>query len=205
MLSINEKKFEIELRALGLESSFDDFVRYLELLFRWNKAYNLTAVRDPNEMIYRHILDSLAILPWLRGNRWIDVGSGAGLPGIPLALARRDATLVLLDSNGKKTRFLMEVKSQLKLDHVEIVQARAENYHPFQPFDTLLARAFSDLKQILSWTSHLLMPNGLWLLMKGKYPEHELLDLQRPFEVKHYAVNGVLGARCCVMIENNKN
>ena len=198
-----EQKLRKGLERLGLDLPTAPFMQYLALLVQWNKAYNLTAIRDLDEMISRHILDSLVILPWVRGAHWIDVGSGAGLPGIPLAIARKDATIVLLDGNGKKTRFLNEVKSFLSLDAVEVIHARAEDYHPTHAFDTVLTRAFSDIPQIMKWTSHLLAPEGLWLCMKGRHPLDELTHVDHPFVVEHYDVDGVSGERCCVMIEKN--
>lgn len=192
------------LDNLGLDVPTEPLMTYLALLLQWNKAYNLTAIRDLHEMVSRHILDSLAILPWVRGTQWIDIGSGAGLPGIPLAIARPDARVVLLDSNGKKTRFLNEVKSRLSLHRVEVVHARAEQYTPEQPFDTVLTRAFSDIPQIIQWTSHLISSEGLWLCMKGRHPIDELGSVDYPVVVKHYDVEGVSGERCCVMIEKNR-
>ena len=125
------------MRALNLEIPCDRFLNYLTLLHKWNQAYNLTAVRDMTSMVTRHLLDSLAILPWVHGTFILDVGTGAGLPGIPLAIARPDLHIVLLDSNGKKTRFLQEAKRSLALNNIEIVQTRVENYHADHKFDTI--------------------------------------------------------------------
>lgn len=177
---------------------------YLFLLQKWNAAYNLTAIRDIEGMIEKHLLDSLAVLPWLRGNTVLDVGSGAGLPGIPLAIANPKRDFVLLDSNGKKTRFLQEVKRQLQLKNVEIVQFRAENYHPARAFDTVVSRAFSSIEQMIYWTQHLISNHGLWLAMKGRFPEEELHELQYPYQVVDYKVPGIEGERCCVLIENRQ-
>ncbi|MBI2784843.1 MAG: 16S rRNA (guanine(527)-N(7))-methyltransferase RsmG, partial [Legionella longbeachae] len=144
------------LQQFDLEALSASLANYLSLLNKWNLAYNLTAIRDLESMINKHILDSLAILPWLKGNQIIDVGTGPGLPGIPLALAQPEKNFVLLDSNGKKTRFLNEVKRQLNLKNIQIVQFRVENYHPAQGFDTVLSRAFSSLAQMIQWTQHLI-------------------------------------------------
>lgn len=190
------------LAPLGLQSLCEPLFRYLLLLNKWNLAYNLTAVRDLESMVSKHILDSLAILPWVRGQKIIDVGTGAGLPGIPLAIAKPDTQIVLLDSNGKKIRFLNEVKRQLHLKNLETVQIRVENYHPAQGFDTVISRAFSSLEQMIHWTSHLVAKDGIWLAMKGRYPDTELTQIHHPYRVEQYTVEGVEGERCCVLIDN---
>lgn len=175
--------------------------QYLKLLEKWNKAYNLTAIRDIEEMAVRHVFDSLAIAEWVKGNRLLDVGSGAGLPGIPLAITHPHWQVVLLDSNGKKVRFLQEVKRVLHLDNVEVVQSRVENYHPAEGFATVTSRAFSDLDQMLKWTGHLVAADGIWLAMKGRYPEVELDAIKYAYQVNKYTVPGLDGERCCVIIE----
>jgi len=190
------------LQALGLDTPCEPLMHYLYLLQKWNKAYNLTAIRDLDQMITRHLLDSLAIYPWLSGSRIIDVGTGAGLPGIPLALTHPQCQFVLLDSNGKKTRFLREVKRVLQINNIEIEQSRVENYRPEQGFDTVISRAFSDLGQMLDWTGHLIAESGQWLAMKGRYPETELNTITRPYQVQTYTVPGLDGERCCVTIDN---
>lgn len=191
------------LRQLGLEDVCEQFLDYLKLLYKWNRAYNLTAVRDIESMVTRHILDSLAILPWVKGPRLLDVGSGAGFPGIPLAIAMPNLQIVLLDSNGKKTRFLQEAKRSLALSNVEIVQSRVENYHPSQAFDTVTSRAFSELQQLLKWTHHLIATDGIWLAMKGRRPDAELLTIERPYQVEMYTVAGHDDCRCCVIIKES--
>lgn len=155
----------------------DRLLAYLELLVKWNRAFNLSAVREPEEMVSRHLLDSLAILPWITGRRLLDVGSGAGLPGIPLALARPELPVVLLDSNGKKARFLRQVRLELKLPNVEVIDARVEAYSPPEPFDMITSRAFSQLKDFLLLTKPLLAPDGRWLAMKGRLDKNELAEL----------------------------
>ncbi|WP_115703296.1 16S rRNA (guanine(527)-N(7))-methyltransferase RsmG [Legionella sainthelensi] len=190
------------LQSFALKAISASLSDYLFLLNKWNSTYNLTAIRDVEVMVGKHILDSLAILPWLKGNRIIDVGTGAGLPGIPLALAQPEINFVLLDSNGKKTRFLNEVKRQLNLKNLEIVQNRVENYHPTKGFDTVLSRAFSSLGQMIQWTHHLIADKGIWLAMKGRFPDLELNDIKQNCTVKSYSVAGVDGERCCVIIEN---
>lgn len=190
------------LSELGIETSSAPLLQYLSLLTKWNRAYNLTAIRDMDAMISRHLLDSLAINRLIHGQRLLDVGSGAGLPGIPLALIHPELEVVLLDSNGKKTRFLQEAKRQLGLDNIEIVQTRVENYHPSTQFDTLVSRAFSSLAQILTWTQHLVAPQGVWLAMKGCYPKTELEMINLPYQVETYTVPNLDSERCCVVINN---
>lgn len=197
-----EQLLNTSLEQWGLLAIKERLLTYLTLLEKWNKAYNLTAIRDSDDMVCRHLLDSLAIQPWIRGGRLLDVGSGAGLPGIPLAIANPNLSLVLLDSNGKKVRFLQEVKRVLKLDNVEVIQSRVENYHPPFDFDTVTSRAFSELAQMLKWTQHLIGKDSIWLAMKGRYPETELASINLPYQVNTYTVPGLDGERCCVIIQN---
>jgi 16S rRNA (guanine527-N7)-methyltransferase len=159
-------------------------IDYLHLLQKWNRAYNLTAIREPSAMLTKHILDSVAIMPYLRGKRVIDVGTGAGLPGIPLALLLEDWHFTLLDSNGKKTRFLIQAKSELALTNVEIVQARVEDYKPEHRFTDVVTRAFSDISDMIDKTHHLLSAAGQLVAMKGVYPQQELQKVN-----VHYAVH----------------
>lgn len=196
-----EKILDDGLRQFGLSSICSPLMQYLLLLKKWNVAYNLTAVRDLESMISKHILDSLAIIPWIKGTNILDVGTGAGLPGIPLAIAKPELQFVLLDSNGKKIRFLNEVKRHLDLKNLEIVQFRVENYHPAQGFDTVTSRAFSSLEQMIYWTQHLIAKDGIWLAMKGRYPDTELNMLNKNYRVQGYTVEGVDGERCCVIID----
>jgi 16S rRNA (guanine527-N7)-methyltransferase len=198
-----ETRLQAGFLALGIDAETAPFMAYLNLLLKWNKAYNLTAVRDVREMATRHVLDSLAIAPWLRGRRWLDVGTGPGLPGIPLALLHRDAALVLLDSNGKKTRFLREVVRVLSLKHVDVVESRVEAYHSADGFDTVVSRAFSAMKPMIENTRHLIAKDGLWLAMKGHIPEDELKTLGMPWHAEAYTVPGVSGARCCILVEDH--
>lgn len=201
--AITERLIE-GMRHQNLDFPVAGLVQYLLLLQKWNQAYNLTAIRDMDSMITLHILDSLAILPWVHGTRLLDVGTGAGLPGIPLALARPDLQVVLLDSNGKKVRFLQEVKRALALNNVDIVQTRVENYHPTHGFDTVTSRAFSDLQQMLTNTEHLIAQNGIWLAMKGRYPQAELVNMTRPYLIQQYTVEGLDGERCCVIVQHKE-
>jgi 16S rRNA (guanine527-N7)-methyltransferase len=154
---------------------------YLTLLAKWNDAYNLTAISDPERMMTHHILDSLAVAPFLYGQKILDVGSGAGLPGIPLALVHPDQQFFLLDSNGKKTRFLLHVVHTLNLKNVQVIQDRVEDYQPAFCFDSILARAFSSLRELVHKAQHLCCPTGKILAMKGAYPTAELAELGSEF------------------------
>jgi 16S rRNA (guanine527-N7)-methyltransferase len=155
---------------------------YQALLQRWNATYNLTAVRDPAEMITRHLLDSLAILPYVHGTTLADLGTGAGLPGIPLAIAAPQRAVLLVDANGKKVRFLREAIRTLKLERVKAVQARVETVTG--QFDCITARAFASLADMLAWGGQLLAPGGEWLAMKGRAPDAELEALPPGFTVR---------------------
>lgn len=156
---------------------------YIELLQKWNRVYNLTAIHDPEKIVQLHILDSLSVRAYLQGNRILDVGSGAGLPGIPLALTCPDKTFTLLDSNSKKTRFLTQVVCELGLKNVTVVHDRAENFHPDQCFDNIVTRAFAALTDMLLHTEHLLCPAGVFLAMKGIYPESEIQEMPAHFKL----------------------
>jgi 16S rRNA (guanine527-N7)-methyltransferase len=147
---------------------------YVALLARWNKAYNLTAIRDESQMVTRHLLDSLAIAPFVSGQRLLDVGTGAGLPGVPLAILFPQRAFHLLDSNGKKTRFLFQVKTALGLDNMMVHQARVETYRVTTPYDAVLSRAFASLQDMVQACRHLLAPGGSFLAMKGALPAGEL-------------------------------
>ena len=199
---IDEQSLIKQFVDLGLDLPAEPFVAYLKLLHKWNHAYNLTAIREPQNMVTHHVLDSLAIRPWIKGPRLIDVGTGAGLPGVPLAIAMPDLQVVLLDSNGKKIRFLREVKRALALHNIEIVQSRAEAYQPTSGFDTVTSRALSDLESLVHWTQHLIADDGIWLAMKGRHPEAELAAVTHSYRVDTYTVPGLTGERCCVIIDN---
>jgi len=147
---------------------------YLELLVQWNASYNLTAVRDPLEMVSRHLLDSLSVLPWVHGEHLLDAGTGAGLPGIPLAIVRPALSVTLLDSTGKKIRFLSHVKRCLKLENVQPVQARLESWQVEAMPTCIISRAFSKLAGFVEASRHLATRDTTFLAMKGKYPETEL-------------------------------
>lgn len=159
---------------------------YIELLKKWNKAYNLTAIETDQDMMDLHLADSLSILPYLKGNRVIDIGTGAGFPGIPLSIESKEKHFTLLDKNSKKTRFLIQVKHKLALHHVDVVQSRAEEFCPSEKYDTVVCRALSRLKKITEISEHLLKHDGIILAMKGIYPEDELTEVKEetPFEIQ---------------------
>ena len=152
-------------------------VQLVELLHKWNKAYNLTSVRDPDAMLVKHILDSLVVSPHLHGERFIDVGTGPGLPGLPLAIINPDKQFVLLDSLGKRINFIRQVIQELGLTNVTPVKSRVEEYQPDVGFDCVLSRAFASLEDMLSWCRHLPSEQGSFLALKGQYPEQELAQL----------------------------
>ncbi len=153
--------------------------QYILLLHHWNQVYNLTAIRNPTDMIRLHILDSLIIEPYLSGDRWLDVGSGAGLPGIPLSIIHPQNHYTLLDSNGKKTRFLRQVIRQLALSNVEVQHVRAESFNTSKLFQGILSRGLGTLEYMIDLTEHLLSDQGHWFAMKGHYPEEELIILKK--------------------------
>ena len=171
---------------------------YLDLLIKWNKAYNLTAVRDPDEMVSRHLLDSLSIMPFIENGRWLDVGSGCGMPGIPLSILLPGSQVTCLDSNGKKTRFLNQVKLELRLDNLQIIHSRVEDFTPPDKFNGIVSRAFSSMENFSSWTRHLGDDQTRWFAMKGVHPRDELSALPSDFhlDIEHaLTVPGCQGQR----------
>jgi 16S rRNA (guanine527-N7)-methyltransferase len=184
------------IAALGLNVTPDAQQRmldYLTLVEKWNKAYNLTAVREPAKMLTHHLLDSLSVLPHLRGDRLLDVGSGAGLPGIPLALARPEWQLTLLDSSHKKTTFLRQAVIELGLTNVDVVCDRVETWQSPRLFDTVVSRAFSDLPEFLALAGKLCARTGVVVAMKGVYPHEELAQVPKNFQLCNVVALNVPG------------
>ena len=182
-----QQDLETGLRELNLNCSplqFEKLLKYLELLQRWNKAFNLTAIRDPLQMVRLHLLDSLAIHPYVQGLKSIiDVGTGPGLPGIPLAILNPGINFTLLDSNGKKTRFLFQAINELKLTNASEINHRVEAYQPNQLFDAVISRAFSSISDMLNQCDHLVSDQGCFLAMKGKKPDSELSQMTKAYKV----------------------
>lgn len=184
-LNIDEEKQELLLR-------------YLEQLAKWNKAYNLSGIKDPGSMLTLHLLDSLSILPFISETSVLDVGTGAGLPGIPIAICKPKTEISLLDSNGKKTRFLFQAITQLSLKNTEVINNRVENYQSPKSVDIVVSRAYSSLAQFISQTRHLLGEKSKLLAMKGHYPQTEIDALPEGFkllEVHKLHIPGEAGLR----------
>ncbi len=177
---------------------------YLTLLQKWNRVYNLTGVRDAREMVTRHLLDSFAIIPFVAGPRVLDIGTGAGLPGIPLALALPDMEFVLLDSSSKKVQFVRHVVTELALDNVAVVCQRAQQYAPAARFDTVVTRALASIKEILTMACPLCAQGGRVLIMKGVFPTEELAEMPGGYnivQVVRLRVPGLRARRHLVHIE----
>jgi 16S rRNA (guanine527-N7)-methyltransferase len=187
-VDVLEKTLAAGIDTLGLtvtDSQQALLLRYVALLHKWNKAYNLTAIRDPEQMVIRHILDSLSIAPYMAATHCLDVGTGAGLPGIPLAILFPDKQFSLLDSNGKKTRFLIEAQMQLKLTNISVHTERVEQFTSDRLFDGIVSRAFASLKDMVTGCEALLSSDGKLYAMKGIFPEAELSQLPKHFIVEH--------------------
>ncbi|ECC8924625.1 16S rRNA (guanine(527)-N(7))-methyltransferase RsmG [Salmonella bongori] len=185
----------------------NQLVAYVDMLHKWNKAYNLTSVRDPDEMLVRHILDSIVVAPYLQGLRFIDVGTGPGLPGIPLAIVLPGAHFTLLDSLGKRVRFLRQVQHELKLENITPVQSRVEAYPSEPPFDGIISRAFASLNDMVNWCHHLPGEEGRFYALKGQLPEDEIASLPDGFSVESVEkllVPQLEGERHLVIIKSNK-
>jgi len=173
--------------ALGLalaDTQVATLERYLDLLEKWNRVYNLTAIRERSRMVTHHLLDSLAVLPHVRGPRVLDVGSGAGLPGIPLAVAGPALHVTLLESNHKKSAFLTQAVAELQLANVQVVMERVESWQPEARFDTIVSRAFAELGEFASLAGRLLAPQGVLAAMKGVHPFEEIERLPQGYRVQ---------------------
>ena len=196
----------------GMDMALDDqqqqrLLDFLALLNKWNRAYNLTAVREPAEMVSRQLLDSLSIAPFIHTDHLLDVGAGGGLPGIPLAIAFPERRFTLLDSNSKKTRFLTQSVLELGLDNVEVFHGRAEQYQPGKQFAQISSRAFTALENLVSWCGHLLAEDGQFLAMKGQFPDDEVAALPAPWQVQSsipLQVPGTTGDRHLLLVGRNR-
>jgi len=167
-------------QTIGLSVSsaqIEQLVTYVDLLEKWNRTYNLTAIRSRREMFDRHLIESLSIAPFLSGQHRIDVGTGAGLPGLPLAIVEPDIDYVLLDSNGKKTRFLAEVKRSLGLSNITVETVRVESWQPDRLFDAVVTRAFADLATTFERIDHVLGPQGMLFAMKTESVNQEVAEM----------------------------
>jgi 16S rRNA (guanine527-N7)-methyltransferase len=194
------------LAQLGLElepAAVERLVGYVSLLAKWNRIYNLTAIREPGKVVTHHLLDSLAVLPYVNADTIADIGSGAGLPGIPLAVAKPNSRVVLVESNHKKCAFLRQAMTELHLPNVEVVTERAEKWRPPSTFDVVISRAFADLAAYAETASHLCRPGGFLLAMKGLYPDEELQQLPVDMQlqgVERIDVPGLRAARHLVIM-----
>jgi 16S rRNA (guanine527-N7)-methyltransferase len=201
-----ERSLSQAINAMGLNMGDECETRllaFLALIGKWNRAYNLTAIHEPERMLTHHLLDSLAILPSVGSGPLLDVGSGAGLPGIPLALARPDLDLTLLDSSQKRCVFMQQAVIELKLGNVRVVHARAEEFQPAAPFPQIVSRAFSELSDFVKATRHLLARGGEWLAMKGLHPNEEIARLKgaRVNRELKLRIPGLDGERHLVIME----
>ena len=201
-----KQKLQTGLSSLGLDLSNaqqNKLIHYLILLNKWNKAYNLSGIKEIEQMLSYHLLDSLAIIPHIDGKLILDVGTGAGLPGIPLAIFYPDKKFFLLDSNGKKTRFLFQVKTELALENIEVFHNRVETFQSREQIDIVLCRAYATLDKITMQCGHLLNDDSKILAMKGQYPEKEIAELPKSYKFNktiELSVPGVEGYRHLIEI-----
>lgn len=205
-LELNEKlKTLLKQTALCItEQQQNQLVKLVLLLHKWNKAYNLTSVRDPMEMLVKHVMDSIVVSPYLQGHKFIDVGTGPGLPGLPLAIINPDKHFVLLDSLGKRISFIRNAVRELQLTNVESVLSRVEEYTPSQRFDGVLSRAFTSLKNMTDWCKHLPAPNGLFYALKGIYNRQEAIELESKFQINEVIklnIPDLIGERHLVLLK----
>jgi 16S rRNA (guanine527-N7)-methyltransferase len=206
------------IAEMGLSVSLEaqqKLLSYLSLLHKWNKVYNLTAVRDPLDMVTLHLLDSLSVLPHIsiahvkETKRLLDVGSGGGLPGIVLAICMPDLQVTTIDTVQKKAIFMRQIKGELGLENLTVVHARVENFHPPEKFEVIISRAFSEIVLFIKVTQHLIAKNGRWLAMKGTVPHHEFERAEfealsiKPSNIISLKVAGLEAERHLVVLENN--
>ena len=199
-------QLEQGLAALGIDlppAAQEKLLAYATLLYKWNKTFSLTAMREQDKAVSHHLLDSLAVLPFVTAGSLLDVGSGGGMPGIPLAIAHPDLQVTLLDSNSKKTAFLKQAAIELALPNISVHCGRVEQYHPAIGFSAITSRAFSELADFVSLSHHLLAANGRWLAMKGVWPHEEIRRLPEDIAVDavhRLVVPGVEGERHLVVL-----
>lgn len=195
-------------QQLGLqlnEAQLNKIQAYLENLLKWNKAYNLTAIRDPREMVIKHLLDSLSIYPHIQGKSVLDVGTGPGLPGIPVSICDTNKHWTLIDSNGKKTRFLLQMKADLALHNLDVVKGRIENLAAQDTYDVITSRAFSALQDFVGVCLPLLKSDGELVAMKGTIPHEEIEQLnhqQLDIEIKPLAVPFLEEERHLILVKH---
>lgn len=207
-MDVNSAKSLLEsgIGDLGISLSavqVDALMEYLGLFKKWNKTYNLSAIKDEHQMVVLHLLDSLSVVPHVTANNWLDVGTGGGLPGIPMAICFPNSRFTLLDSAGKKTRFLHQVIQHLGLGNVRIQNTRAESLKVAEPFDGIISRAFASLKDMIHCTEHLLQHNGQFWAMKGQISTSELSDIDTAYIVSNTIdlnVPGLDASRCLISI-----
>jgi 16S rRNA (guanine527-N7)-methyltransferase len=180
-----------------------NLLSYLTLLGKWNKTYNLTAIHEPARMLTHHILDSLALLPYINNGALLDVGSGGGFPGIPLAIARPNIAVTVLDASQKKCGFMQQAAIELRLTNVSVVHSRVEAFHPPEKFMQIVSRAFSELAEFVRLSGHLLAPGGHWLAMKGVHPDAEIAQLKtaRVQQDLSLRVPGLNAERCLIIMD----
>ncbi|MEY3106235.1 MAG: hypothetical protein RIT35_401 [Pseudomonadota bacterium] len=191
------------LESLNLafdEEKIEQLMCFIKLLEKWNKAYNLTSIRNTEDMVSLHLLDSLAVLPFIEGKYVIDIGTGAGLPGIPLAIYLPGIDFTLLDSNAKKTRFVQQAILELKLNNVTVCHSRVENYLPETSFDTVITRAFASLSDIVKLSAHLVSQSGIILAMKGQLPDEQDINSAKTTLIP-INVPGIPAKRCLVKMQ----
>ena len=193
------------IAEMGLDVTLEaqtKLLQYLSLLNKWNKVYNLTAVRDPLEMVTLHLLDSLSVLPHVNSKNLLDVGSGGGLPGIVLAICKPELQVTTIDTVQKKVIFMRQVKGELGLTNLTVVHARVESYLPAEKFEAIISRAFSDLALFVDLTKHLLAPTGKWLAMKGQLPLEEIQALNvKVNKINPLTVAGLQAERHLIVLE----